>query len=66
MSLGKRLFIGEAAAAAVTSETADVFGDSSAIALYTLDYDASDESGNYDGTPTDVDFWSRWTDKLGC
>jgi len=55
MSLGKRLFIGEAAAAA-TSETADIFGDSSGIALYTLDYDASDESGNYDGTPSNVTF----------
>ncbi len=56
MSLGKRLFIGEAAAAAVTSETVDIFGDSSGIALYSLDYDASDASGNYDGTPTDVTF----------
>ena len=55
MSLGKRLFIGEAAAAA-TSETADIFGDNSGIALYTLDYDASDESGNYDGTPSNVTF----------
>lgn len=57
MSLGKRLFIGEAAAAAAaTSETADIFGDNSGIALYTLDYDASDESGNYDGTPSNVTF----------
>ena len=56
MSLGKRLFIGGEAAAAATSETADIFGDSSGLALYTLDYDASDESGNYDGTPTDVEF----------
>lgn len=57
MSLGKRLFIGEAdAAAAATSETVDIFGDSSGIALYTLDYDASDESGNYDGTPSSVTF----------
>lgn len=56
MSLGKRLFIGEAAAAAATSETVDIFGDSSGIALYTLDYDASDESDNYDGTPSNVTF----------
>jgi len=59
MSLGKRLFIGEAAAAAPsggTSDTLDVFGDGSGVALYTLDYDGSDTSGNYDGTPYDVDF----------
>jgi hypothetical protein len=56
MSLGKRLFIGEAAAAACTTESADVFGDSSGVALYSLDYDASDESGNYDGTPSNVEF----------
>ena len=34
----------------------NVLGEGSGIALYTLDYDASDESGNYDGTPTDVEF----------
>ncbi|MAO19999.1 MAG: hypothetical protein CMJ25_04535, partial [Phycisphaerae bacterium] len=58
MSLGKRLFIGEAAAAdgACTTDSVDIFGDSSGIALYSLDYDASDAGGNYDGTPTDVDF----------
>jgi hypothetical protein len=57
MSLGKRLFIGEAAAAApVGSETLDVFGDGSCLALYTLDYDASDAGGNHDGTPNDVTF----------
>jgi hypothetical protein len=59
MSLGKRLFIGEAAAAPETpclTDTADIFGDGSGIALYSLDYDASDASGNYDGIPYSVDF----------
>ena len=58
MSLGKRLFIGgEAAAdAACSTDTVDIFGDSSGIALYSLDYDASDASGNYDGKSTNVEF----------
>ena len=59
MSLGKRLFIGEAAAAAPsggTSDTLDVFGDGNCLALYTLDYDGSETGGNYDGTPSNVDF----------
>ena len=52
MSLGKRLFIGEAAAAdaACSTDTVDIFGDGSGVALYSLDYDASDAGGNYDGT----------------
>jgi len=54
MSLGKKLFI--SGDTACTTDTADKFGDSSGIALYTLDYDASDESGNYDGTPSNVTF----------
>lgn len=49
MGLNKRLF---ASSAKCLAETADIFGDSSGIALYSLDYDASDASGNYDGTPT--------------
>ena len=60
MSLGKRLFIGEAAAAApetsCPTDRADILGDGSGIALYSLDYDASDASGNYDGIPYSVDF----------
>ena len=58
MSLGKRLINtgAAAAAAACPTETADIFGDSSGVALYSLDYDASDESGTYDGTPTNVEF----------
>lgn len=54
MSLGKRLFIG--GAAECTTDTADIFGDTNGIALYSLDYDASDASGNYDGTPSNVTF----------
>ena len=54
MSLGKKLFIG--GVTACTTDTVDKFGDSSGIALYTLDYDASDESGNYDGTSSNVTF----------
>jgi hypothetical protein len=54
MSLNERL-IG-AGAVACTTDTTDVFGDGSGIALYTMDYDASDAGGLYDGTPTNVDF----------
>ena len=57
MSIGKRLInTGAAAAAVCATDSADPFGDSSGLALYNLDYDASDASGNYDGTPTDVEF----------
>ncbi len=57
MSLGKRLFIGEAAAAAPSgSDTLDVFGDGNCLALYTLDYDGSETGGNHDGTPSNVTF----------
>jgi len=55
MSLGKRL-ITTGGAGACTTETTDKFGDSSGVALYSLDYDASDASGSYDGTPANVDF----------
>lgn len=55
MSLGKRL-ITTGGAGVCTTETADKFGDSSGVALYSLDYDASDASGSYDGTPANVDF----------
>jgi len=60
MSFNKRFFpvggIVASSEAACTTDTADKFGDTNGIALYTLDYDASDASGNYDGTPTDVEF----------
>jgi len=55
MALGKRL-INTGGVAACTTDSTDPFGDSSGLALYNLDYDASDASGNYDGTPTNVDF----------
>jgi len=55
MSLGKRL-ITTGGAGACTTETTDKFGDSSGVALYSLDYDASDASGSYDGTPSNVTF----------
>ena len=54
MALGKRLFTG--GTAACLTETTDIFGGSTGKALYSMDYDASDTSGVYDGTPTDVDF----------
>jgi hypothetical protein len=40
---------------ATTSNT-NLFNEGAATALYTLDYDASDAGGLYDGTPTDVTF----------
>ena len=55
MSLGKRLIQTTGAAACLT-ETTDIFGDSTGKALYSMDYDASDTSGVYDGTPSNVDF----------
>jgi len=54
MGLGKRLI--QTGSAACLTETTDIFGDSSGKALYSMDYDASDTSGAYSGTPTDVDF----------
>ena len=54
MSLNERL-IG-AGAVACTADTTDVFGDGSGVALYTMDYDASDAGGLYDGTPINVEF----------
>jgi len=59
MSLGKRLInTGAAAAAACTTDSTDPFGDSSGVALYNLDYDASTapDGTDYSGTPTDVTF----------
>jgi hypothetical protein len=40
---------------ATTSNT-NLFNEGAATALYTLDYDASDAGGLYDGAPTDVTF----------
>ena len=53
MGLNKRLFSG--GAPACLTEAVDIFGDSSGVALYSLDYDASDP-GSYSGTPVNVDF----------
>ena len=39
-----------------THNTLDVFGDSSCIALYTLDGNANDTSGNYNGTTSNVTY----------
>lgn len=55
MALGKRL-IQTGGAAACLTETTDIFGDSSGKLLYSFDTDASDASGVYNGTSTDVDF----------
>ena len=54
MSLGKRLI--KVGLPACTTDTTDIFGDSTGVALYSLDYDASDAGGLYDGTPTNVEF----------
>ena len=59
MSFNKKFFATGgivASSAECTTDTADKFGDGNGIALYNLDYDASDASGNYDGTPTNVTF----------
>ena len=55
MALGKRL-INTGGVAACTTDSVDPFGDSNGVALYSLDYDASDASGSYDGTPSNVTF----------
>lgn len=55
MSLGRRL-ISTGAEAACLTETTDIFGDSSGVALYSLDYDASDAGDTYNGTPSNVTF----------
>ena len=52
MALGKRL-INTGGEAVCTTDTADKFGDGNGKALYTFDYDGSDESANdYHLTPT--------------
>ena len=48
-----------------TSDEADIFGDSSGIALYQLNWDGSDMSGNYDGVATDVSFVNGHIDSAG-
>ena len=58
MALGKRLINTGVAEAACLTETTDIFGDSSGVALYNLDSDASTapDGTDYSGTPTNVDF----------
>ena len=52
--LGKRI-INTATGAACTTDTVQVLGDTSCIAYYKMS-DATDETGSYDGTPTNVNF----------
>ena len=54
--LGKRLINSNSAAGATcTTDTLQILGDTSCVAYYKMS-DATDESGNYDGTPTSVNF----------
>ena len=55
--LGKRLINTTVAGAAdsCTTNTLQVLGDNSCVAYYKMS-DATDESGNFDGTPTNVNF----------
>jgi hypothetical protein len=55
--LGKRLINSNSAAAggSCTTDTLQILGDTSCIAYYKMS-DATDESGNFDGTPTSVNF----------
>ena len=39
-----------------TASNTNPFSEGAGVALYTLDYDASEASGYYDGTPTNVEF----------
>src|SRR5210317_1541130 len=56
MSLGKRLI--KVGLPACTTDSVDPFGDSSGVALYSLDFDASTapDGTDYSGTPTNVEF----------
>ena len=55
--LGKRLINSNSAAAggSCTTDTLQILGDTSCVAYYKMS-DATDESGNYDGTATNVNF----------
>ena len=56
--LGKRLINSNSAATpsgSCTTDTLQILGDTSCIAYYKMS-DATDESGNFDGTPTSVNF----------
>ena len=61
MSIGKRLITTGAGGVtpSCTTDTTDIFDDSSGIALYSLDYDAStapDATTDYSGTASNVEF----------
>jgi hypothetical protein len=60
---GKRLI--NTGVAICPSSTADVFGDSSGVALYQLNSNADDSSGNYNGTATDVTYVSGYINNAG-
>ena len=55
--LGKRLINSNSAAAggSCTTDTLQILGDTSCVAYYKMS-DATDESGSYDGTPSNVNF----------
>jgi hypothetical protein len=54
--LGKRIInTATGAGAACTTDTVQILGDTSCVAYYKMS-DATDETGSYDGTPTNVNF----------
>ena len=57
MAINKRLIAGAptGGGGACTTDTLQILGDTSCIAYYKM-ADATDESGSYNGTPTNVDF----------
>jgi hypothetical protein len=64
--LSKRLINSNDAGGGVcTSDITDIFGDGSGVALYQLNWDASDMSGNYNGTATDVSFVNGYINEAG-
>ncbi len=58
MSINKRLISTGAGAITCTTDSTDPFGDSSGVALYSLDYDASTapDGTDFSGSPTNVEF----------
>jgi len=60
---GKRLI--NTGGSVCPSSEFDIFGDSSGVALYQLNSNADDSSGNYDGTATDVTYVSGHIDNAG-
>ncbi len=55
MAINKRLIATEVGGAACTTDTLQILGDTSCIAYYKM-ADASDETGSYDGTASNVNF----------